>query len=82
MPDPEAVRSRNISEVERPIPVSWWGGRFRVWLLSHLDLIALSCRQWRTDRRSANPSAPRPGAAVGRVIYDGTDIDADLGDRT
>jgi len=30
MPDPEAVRSGSTSEVERPIPISLWDGRFRV----------------------------------------------------
>jgi hypothetical protein len=34
MPDPEAIRFGSTSEVERPIPVSSWDGRFRVWCLT------------------------------------------------
>ena len=30
VPFPQSTRSRSTSEVERPIPVSSWGGRFRV----------------------------------------------------
>jgi hypothetical protein len=41
MPFPEAIRSVGTSEVERPIPVSSWDGRFRVPVKSVPDWIVV-----------------------------------------
>ena len=41
VPFPQAIRSRSTSEVERPIPVSTWDGRFRVPVKSVPDWIGV-----------------------------------------